>query len=64
MSRFGGGCDLRIYNDCNINTASYSNLGASYETPNGYTYESTEAQNYLAGSCNFTVSEIEVFKLI
>ena len=64
MSRFGGGCDLGIYDDCNINTDSYSNLGHSYELPNEYTSGSIEAMNYLAGSFYFTVSEIEVFKLI
>ena len=50
ISHFGGGCDLYISNDCNINTGSASNLGHSYELPNGYTYGSTEAKNYLAGS--------------
>ena len=64
MSIFGDGCDLFIYNDCNINTTSSSNLGYTYEAPNGYAYQSTEARNYLAGSYNFTVNEIEVFKLI
>ena len=50
MSAIGGGDDLYISNDCNINTSSGSNLGHSYELPNGYTYGSTEAKNYLAGS--------------
>ena len=50
MSMFGGGGDLCICNECNINTASYSRLGHSYELPNGITYNSTEAKNYLAGS--------------
>ena len=63
MSIFGL-TDLYISNDCNINTSSASNLGQYYELPNGYTYQSTEARNYLAGSYLFTVSEIEVFKLI
>ena len=64
MAEFGNGNDLVIYNDCNINTNSYSNLGSSYESPNGYAYQSNEARNYLAGSYEFTVDEIEVFKLI
>ena len=63
MSTFGGGCDLYIANDCNVNTSSYSNLGDSYES-NGYAYKSNEARSYLAGSYNFIVLEIEVFKLI
>ena len=66
MSSFGGNHALYIYDDCNINTNSYSNLGYQYgyEAPNGYAYGSTEAKNYLAGCYNFTVCEIEVFKLI
>ena len=63
MSTFGGGHDLYISDDCNTNN-SYSDLGHSYESPNGYAYGSNEARNYLAGSFNFTVNEIEVFKLI
>ena len=49
LSTFGAGHDLIIYNDCNVNSSSYSNLGSTYES-NGYAYESTEAQSYLAGS--------------
>ena len=64
MFTFGGGCDLVIHNDCNINTSSLSKLGHSYESPNGYAFKSDEARNYLAGSFKFTVNEIEVFKLI
>jgi hypothetical protein len=58
-----GGGDLIIYNDCNVNSSSYSNLGHSYKS-NGYAYESTEAQSYLAGSYEFTVLEMEVYKII
>ena len=45
MSTFGNGHDLKIYDDCNINTSSHSNLGHpnGYEAPNGYAYGSTEA---------------------
>ena len=64
MSTFGNGCDLYISDDCNINTDSYSNLGYSYESPNGYACGSNEAQYYLAGFSNFAVDEIEAFKLI
>ena len=64
MSSFGGDSDLHIHNDCNINDCSHSRLGHSYETPNGITPQSTEAYKYLAGSRNFTVAEIEIFKLI
>ena len=37
MSIFGSGNDLIIYNDCNINNNSGSNLGSAYQLPNGYT---------------------------
>ena len=63
LSIFGGGCDLFIFNDCNVNTSSGSNLGHSYEF-NGYANNSTEAKSYLAGSYKFTVLEMEVFKII
>jgi len=44
MSTYGGGHDLYIANDCNVNNGngSYSNLGHSYES-NGYAQGSTEA---------------------
>ncbi len=61
---FGAGGDLYIYDDCNLNNSNYSNLGSSYEAPNGHLFGSNEAKNYLAGSYTFTVQEIEVFKLI
>ena len=63
MSVFGGGYDLRLDNDCNVNSNSYSNLGDSYES-NGYAKGSAEAKSYLAGSYQFTVLEMEVFKII
>ena len=53
-----GTYDLCIFNDCNINYESWSKLGNDYEFP---------PQNdvfALAGSYNFKVIEIEVFKLI
>ena len=57
MSYFGQGPALYIFNDCNINNNSFSNLGNpnGYEAPNGFAYGSNEAKNYLAGSCNFTI---------
>ena len=64
MLCFGGGHDLYISNDCNSNTKSYSDLGDSYEAPDGFKYQSGQARSYLAGSLNFSVSEIEVYKII
>jgi hypothetical protein len=57
---FGGGFDLCIDDKSNSNTNSRSNLGHSYTHPN-YAYESNEAKSFLAGSCKFQISEIEVF---
>lgn len=58
---FGGGHDFYIANASNTNQSSYSNLGHSYLEPTGNGYSSTQAKNYLAGSYNFQVKEIEVF---
>ena len=58
---FGGGHDIYIYDRSNTNTSNYSNLGHSYKPPNNFTYGTTQANSYLAGSYNFKVSEIEVF---
>ncbi len=52
-----------IANNANSNTKSSSYLGFSYTTPVG-TYGSTEAQNFLAGSHKFTVSDYEVFQAV
>jgi hypothetical protein len=57
---FGGGHDLLIANNSNINTKSSSDLGHSYTHPD-YEYASNEAKSFLAGSFNFQVSEIEVY---
>ena len=55
---FGGFGDIRIENNSNKNTDSYSVLGYSYKHPN-YKIGSNEAQSFLAGSRNFQVNEIE-----
>ncbi len=52
-----------IDNNANSNMNSYSNLGHSYTTPVG-TYGSTEANNFLAGSYQFTFSDYEVFQAV
>jgi len=61
---FGGNeghSDLVINLDkSNKNTYSYSHLGHYYEHPD-YEFESDEAENFLAGSKQFQVSEIEVY---
>lgn len=57
---FGYGGDLYISDNSNTNTSSFSNLGICYKHPL-YTQGTQEAKTFLAGSFNFTTSEIEVF---
>jgi hypothetical protein len=54
---FGSGHDLHISNNANGNQGSYSNFGRSYQPPPG----TAQANYLLAGSYNFTPTEIEVF---
>ena len=58
---FGGGYDLFISNNANTKKDSRSNLGYSYQLPPGYQYGTPGAKSLLAGSENFTPTEIEVF---
>lgn len=57
---FGGGHDLFIGNNANVNSSSYSNLGHSYRHPQ-LLFGSNEAKTFFAGAYNFQVNEIEVF---
>ena len=59
---FGSGHSIKIANDSNTTTRSYSNLGKSYDFTL-FAYETIEAQSFLAGSRNFKTWEIEVFQL-
>ena len=61
--RFGAGHDIILYNDCNNNNNSYCNPGNSYEVPVGLTYNTDPSKNYMAGTYNFKVKEIEVFQV-
>ena len=58
---FGGGSDIYISNYASSNSYSYSNLGDTYSPPSGYSYYSTFAQTFLAGTYRFTPDEVEVF---
>ena len=59
---FGGGYDICIlYNDARSNSNSYSNLGWTYSPPRGYSYGSTFAKTFLAGTYWFTPDEVETF---
>ena len=52
----------------NINLAgsrnsSYTNFGATYNLPHGYTYGENNTRSLLGGSFKFTPSEVEVLYL-
>ena len=58
---FGGGHDIYISNDANTAMDSYSYLGFSYSHPQ-YARGTNEARTFLAGSLEFQMREIEVYK--
>jgi hypothetical protein len=43
------GIDLEIYEDCNINDKSGSNIGWKYQPPIGLIKNSPEAKSFMAG---------------
>ena len=53
---FGGGHDVHISDNAAYSQGSYSNFGHSYKLP-----EIGTKNSLLAGSCNFTPTELEVF---
>ena len=56
---FGGGHDIRIANNANSNTDSYTNFGSYYSVPSGV----QDRQTILAGTYKFTPDDVEVFYL-
>ena len=58
---FGGGHDIKIADNANSNTNSYTNFGESnyYSVPSGV----QNSYTVLAGTRNFTPDEVEVFYL-
>ena len=58
---FGQGHDVYISNSASSNSNSYSDLGYTYSPPSGYSYGSTFAQTFLAGTYKFTPDEVETF---
>ena len=58
---FGGGHDITIKSDASSNSNSYSDLGWTYSPPSGYSYGSTLARTFLAGTYHFKPDEIETF---
>ena len=60
---FGKGkSDIYINSNSDTNKMSFSNLGNTYVHPS-FQNGSNEAKCFLAGSYNFSTSEIEVFKV-
>ena len=57
---FGDGHDIFIENNSNVFSNSHSNLGDSYKNAM-YEYSSIEAKALLAGSINFSTSDVEVY---
>ena len=53
-----------IYEDADQNKGSQCNLGNTYEPPNGWREEDSETYDYLAGSYEFSVLELEVYRVI
>ena len=58
---FGGGHDLYISDNANINANSHINIGHTYQPPSGYNYGNANTRALLAGKQNFSPSEVEVF---
>ena len=58
---FGGGHDIHILNSGSSSGNSHSNLGYTYGPPSGYSYSSTFAKTFLAGTYSFTPDEVETF---
>jgi hypothetical protein len=60
---FGRGRDLLVCSDSNTTSNSHSNLSDTYKHPQ-YAYRTLEAQEFLAGSNHFRLSEIEVYEKV
>ncbi len=58
---FGNGHDIYIANYASTSTSSYTNLGYGYSPPPGYSWGSSFANSFLAGSKYFQPDEVEVF---
>ena len=58
---FGRGTDLCVFDNANKNCQSYSNLSHSFKHPE-YAASSNEAMAFLAGTFEFQLNEIEVYK--
>ena len=55
---------MNVCNASNTTIGSHTNFGYSYELPQGYTFGSQDAKNYLSGNFNQALSvEIEVYQI-
>ncbi len=57
---FGGGWDLAIYDNAASSTNSHTYFVSSYQAPSGVSDRTT----ILAGTYNFSPTEVEVFYLV
>ena len=55
------GNDLYLYEDCNNNCNSQSDVGFNYEAPLGIEKYTEAAKIFMAGQYKFSVIDIEVF---
>ena len=53
--------DLRLISNCNEKDNNFSEIGDSYQLPQGIEKDSEEAYQFITGLEEFTVDEIEVF---
>ena len=60
---FGRGVDLLIDGETGSYTGYYTDFGYSYQLPPGYIYGETNTKSLLAGSYEFSPSEIEILYL-
>jgi hypothetical protein len=58
---YNGICDISVYDNCNNNRNSYTQIGTRYENR---TYANdTQFEKFFTGDVYFTVKEIEVFEI-
>ncbi|CDW90176.1 tldc domain-containing protein [Stylonychia lemnae] len=58
-----GMTDIFIKDNCDERRSSSANIGSTYQLPNGIQYGTQQCEQYLAGSKNFKVLEIEVYQV-
>ncbi|CDW72679.1 tldc domain-containing protein [Stylonychia lemnae] len=56
--------DICITDDCNNQNSSFCDIGCTYLPPKGLQYKEQLTKDYLAGTFNFKVIEIEVYQVL